>query len=116
MDTGKEVDVTVLRGSEGLVDLKQRLLEAVQAIIRKAESDDDVTLREFEAQQWTLICLVYRLAVALFLASRHARLDVTAWKDDWEVRDGFAIRSIKTLCGAVRFGRVYLKPRRGKKP
>ena len=49
----------------------------------------------------------------LFLASKNRRLDVSGWLDHWKVERNFAPRTIKTLCGTVTFGRVYLRPRRG---
>ena len=51
--------------------------------------------------------------MALFLASKNRRLDVSGWLDHWKVERNFAPRTIKTLCGTVTFGRVYLRPRRG---
>jgi len=114
MDSGKENNVEVAPGPDGVADLETRLRETVEDVIRTAKNNDEATLCDYEKQLWSQICLIFRLAVALFLATRHLRLDVTAWEKDWFVEDNFARRQIKTLCGLVTYGRAYLKPRRGK--
>ena len=63
-----------------MTDLETRLRNTVEEIIRTAKKHDDVTLCDYEKQLWSQICLLFRLAVAVFLATRHLGLDVTEWK------------------------------------
>ena len=44
-----------------------------------------------------------------FWRRRHERLDLGAWlAEGWRVKKEFAVRTIKTMCGPVRYGRAYL--------
>ncbi|MCH7729579.1 MAG: hypothetical protein IH991_24340 [Planctomycetes bacterium] len=113
MDTGTDVTAESPPSQEGIDQLAGQLRDQVEAIIRFAE-DYPSSLRAFEHTLWALVCVVYRLAVALFLANRHQRLDVSGWLDKWKIERLFAKRTLKTLCGEVTFGRVYLRPLRGK--
>jgi len=113
MDSGNDVNVKVQAGPEGIAQLESQLRDQVEAIISFAQADSHVSLLAFERALWLLICVVYRLAVALFLANKNLRFDVSGWLGHWKVERNFATRSINTLCGTVTFGRVYLRPRRG---
>jgi len=113
MDSGTHVNVEVQAGPEGIAQLEGQLRDQVEAIICFAQEDSHASLLGFERTLWPLVCVVYRLAVALFLANKNQRLDVSGWLDHWKVERNFATRTIKTFCGAVTFGRVYLRPRRG---
>jgi hypothetical protein len=114
MDSGTHVSVEVQAGPEGISQLEGQLRDQVEAIIGFSKEDSHASLLAFERALWPLVCVVFRLAVALFLATKHRRLDVSGWLDHWKVERNFATRTIQTLCGAVTFGRVYLRPRRGK--
>lgn len=104
----------VLPGPEGIDQLKEQLRKQVEDIILFAEQDEHSTLLGFEQKLAPLVYLIFRLAVALFLAYKHERLDVSPWLSQWKLENNFAKRTIQTLHGAVTFGRVYLRPRRGK--
>jgi hypothetical protein len=71
---------------------------------------DGLRLDQFQRGLWPKIALLFRLFVALFLAVRHQRLDLTSYRrEGWHVECRFAKRTIKTFCGAVRYGRAYLR-------
>ena len=112
MDSRSHVSVEVQAGPEGVGQLEGQLRDQVEAIIGFSKEDSDASLLAFERAVWPLVCVVFRLTVALFLASKNRRLDVSGWLDHWKVERNFAPRTIKTLCGTVTFGRVYLRPRR----
>jgi len=80
-------------------------------LIRFVRSDGDgVRLMEFERSLWPRVAVLFRLCVALFLALRHERLDLSEYEArGWRVKKEFATRTIKTLCGAVTYGRSYLR-------
>ena len=114
MDSGTHVNVEVQAGPEGIGQLEGQLRDQVEEIVRFSRDDSHVSLLAFERALWLLVCVIFRLAVALFLANRNRRLDVSGWLDHWKVERNFATRTIDTFCGAVTFGRVYLRRRRGK--
>jgi len=113
MDSGTHVNVEVQAGPEGIGQLEDQLRDQVEAIIAFAKDDSHARLLTFERALWPLVGVVFRLAVALFLAAKNQRLDVSGWLDHWKIERNFATRKIETLCGRVAFGRVYLRPRRG---
>ena len=113
MDSGTHVNVEVQAGPEGIGQLEDELRDQVEAIIAFAKDDSHARLLAFERALWPLVRVVFRLAVALFLATKNQRLDVSGWLDQWKIERNFATRKIETLCGMVKFGRVYLLPRRG---
>lgn len=113
MDSGTHVNVEVQAGPEGIGQLEDELRDQVEAIIAFAKDDCHTRLLAFERALWPLVRVVYRLAVALFLATKNQRLDVSGWLNQWKIERNFATRKIQTLCGMVKFGRVYLLPRRG---
>ena len=55
------------------------------------------------------------LLMQLFLLVRHRRLDLTACDPEgrYRVADEYATRNLNTCCGELRYGRVYLIPRKG---
>ena len=114
MDSGTHVNVEVQAGPEGISQLEGQLRDQVETIIGFCREDSHASLLAFERALWPLVCVVFRLAVALFLATKNQRLDLSRWLDQWKVERNFATRKIKTLCGEVIFGRVYLRPRDGK--
>ncbi len=114
MDSGTHVSVEVQAGPEGIGQLEGQLRDQFEAIIVFCKEDSHVSLLAFERALWPHVCVVFRVAVALYLAIKNQRLDVSGWLDHWKVERNFATRTIKTFCGAVTFGRVYLRPRRGK--
>jgi hypothetical protein len=80
-------------------------------LIRFVRSDGDgVRLMDFERSLWPRVAVLFRLCVALFLAVRHRALDLSGYEaEGWRVKKEFAPRTIKTLCGAVTYGRAYLR-------
>jgi hypothetical protein len=53
--------------------------------------------------------------IRLFLTARHERLDLQPFLDDQDYRAGepYAVRTLKTVYGAVKYGRQYLQSRVG---
>jgi hypothetical protein len=85
--------------------------ETVDEMVRFVREDTDaMQLPDFERSLWSRIALLFRLYVALFLAVRHQRLDLSSYEaEGWRVKKRFAPRTIKTLCGAITYGRAYLR-------
>jgi len=111
MDTGGEVTVKVPECPDGSAIIEARIRESVDEMIRFVHADTDaLRLVEFERVLWTQIAILFRLGVALFLAVRHQRLDVSVYvAEGWRVKKEFATRTIKTMCGPVTYGRAYLR-------
>lgn len=89
----------------------ERIRDATEELIAFILQDcDQHRLNQFERDLWTRLRGIFRLAVSLFLLVRHERLDLTGHQQDgWRVKKRFATRTIKTICGAVTFGRAYLR-------
>ena len=102
-------------GPDESLSIEQRLRKSVDELICFIGTETgSLQLLAFERALWLRIAHVYRLCVALFLALRNESLELQPWLGNgWRVRDLFATRTIKTLCGAVEYGRAYLE-RRGK--
>lgn len=111
MDRTVESNVSQAECPGSSEEIEQRIHEAVQAIIRFVQGDcDGLCLSAFENSLWPKVALLYRLLLGLFLAVRHERLDVKPHLTDgqYRVKDHFAVRTLKTFCGAVAYGRAYL--------
>jgi len=110
MDAG-EVTVQVPECPDGLDQIEARIRQTVDELIRFVRRDSDaLRLMDFERSLWSRVAVLFRLGVALFLAVRHQRLDLSGYEaDGWRVKKEFATRTIKTLCGAVTYGRAYLR-------
>src|SRR6478672_10149540 len=113
METGCDITVEVPNGPEAFAELEARLKDATQELIRWVRDESDgSTLFVFEKALWPRLALLYRLAVALFIAVRRERFDMDHWKDQgWRIKRSFSRRSVRTLCGAVTYGRAYLTRR-----
>jgi len=110
MDTGVDLTVEVPECPDASDQIERRLRETVDELIRVVrQGADERRLLDFERALWPWIALLFRLGVALFLAERHARLGLGTWlAEGWQVKREFAARTIKTMCGPVRYGRAYL--------
>lgn len=98
-------------------EIEQRLRQVVEEIIQSVKHNHQAsTLSALESWLWPQVGLVYRLLVALFLAVRHERLDLSPHTAGgaWRLESSFAVRAVKTLCGSVRYGRAYLVNRQRK--
>jgi hypothetical protein len=115
MDTGIDHTVEVPDCPDALNQIETRLRESVDELVRFVREDTEgLRLLDFERRLWLRMALLFRLGVALFLAVRHKRLDLGAWlTEGWRVKKEFATRTIKTMCGPVRYGRAYLTRRKG---
>jgi hypothetical protein len=107
----REASIQVRECPEVSDNIEARIREAVDELLRFVHSDSDpLQLLDFERSLWSHIAVLFRLCVALFLAVRHERLDLSSYEaDGWRVKKEFATRTIKTLCGAVTFSRAYLR-------
>jgi hypothetical protein len=110
MDTS-EVSVEVPGCPEGSESIEAQIREAVDELIRFVRNDTDtLQLMGLERSLWSRVSVLFRLCVALFLAVRHRCLDLSGYEaEGWRVKREFATRTIKTLCGAVTYGRAYLR-------
>lgn len=115
MDTGLDVTVEVPDCPDASAEIERCLRAAVDELIRWIREDSrDLRLKAFERVLWLRIALVCRWCVALFLAQGHQRLDLAGWlAEGWRVKKGFAVHTIKTLYGPVKYGRAYLTRRNG---
>lgn len=115
MDSGAEVTVEVPECPDASTQIEAQMRQAFDDLIGFVKQETQhFKLFEFERELWPRVALVFRLCVALFLAIRHHHLDLTGYTGNgWRVKDKFATRTIKTLCGAVRYGRAYLTRRNG---
>jgi hypothetical protein len=69
METGCDISVEVPNGPEAFPELEARLMDAVRDLIRWVRDESDgSTLFAFEKAMWPRFALLYRLAVALFVA------------------------------------------------
>lgn len=110
MDAG-EVSVQVPECQEASDNIEAQIRQAVDELIRFVRSDGDgVRLMDFERSLWPRVTMLFRLCVALFLAVRQEGLDLSGYEaQGWRVKKEFATRTIKTICGAVTYGRAYLR-------
>jgi hypothetical protein len=110
MDSG-EVGVQVPECPEGSDHVEAQIRQAVEELIGFVRRDSEtLQLMEFERLLWSRVAVLFRLCVALFLAVRHRGLDLSGYEaEGWRVKKEFATRTIKTLCGAVTYGRAYLR-------
>jgi hypothetical protein len=110
MDAG-EVTVQVPKCPDGLNQIEAQIRLAVDELIRFVRNDSGtLRLMDFERSLWSRMAVLFRLGVALFLAVRHECLDLSGYEaEGWHVKKEFATRTIKTLCGAVTYGRAYLR-------
>ena len=110
MDAG-EVSVQVPECQEASDNIEAQIRQAVDELIRFVRSDGDgVRLMDFERSLWPRVAVLFRLCVVLFLAVRHEGLDLSGYEaQGWRVKKEFATRTIKTICGAVTYGRAYLR-------
>jgi hypothetical protein len=115
MDTGFKATVETPECPDGSVELESQVRETVDELIRFVSEDSDaLKLVNFERSLWSRIAVLFRLCVALFLAVRHERLDVSQYTGNgWRVKNAFARRTINTTCGPVRYGRAYVTRRNG---
>jgi hypothetical protein len=115
MDVAVDLTVEVPECPDAAEHIERRMRETMDELLRFVR-DDAHTLRllDFEQALWPWIAMLFRLAVALFLARRHARLDLGGWlAEGWRVKKEFAARTIKTMCGPVKYARAYLTRRNG---
>lgn len=115
MDTGIDGNIEVRTGPDGFEGIEEDIRRTVEELIDFVRADSgSPRLLEFERGLWPRIALLYRLFVALFLAVRHQGLDLKQWlAGGWRIKNGFAARTIKTMCGPVTYGRAYLTRRGG---
>ena len=115
MDTGVDLTVEVPECPDASAQIEKRLRETVDELVRFVRQDTgELRLLDFERALWPRIAMLFRLCVALFLAERHIRLGLGTWlAEGWRIKREFAVRTIKTLCGPVRYGRAYLTRRNG---
>jgi hypothetical protein len=108
---GSEFSVRVPECPEALDNIEAQIRQVVDELIHFVRSDSDtLQLMGFERSLWSRVAVLFRLCVALFLAVRHRRLDLSTYQaEGWRVKKEFATRTIKTLCGAVTYGRAYLR-------
>jgi hypothetical protein len=110
MDAG-EVSVQVPECPDASDLLEAQIRQTADGLIRFVRSDSDaLCLMDFERSLWSHVTVLFRLCVALFLAVRHRRLDLSGYEvEGWRIKKPFATRTIKTLCGTVTYGRAYLR-------
>lgn len=110
MDVG-EVSIQVPECPEASDKLETRIRQAMDELICFVRSDSgSLRLLDFERSLWPQIAVLFRLCVAMFLALRHERLNLWDYEaQGWRVKREFATRTVKTICGAVTYGRVYLR-------
>ncbi len=115
METGCDISVEVPNGPEAFAELEARLKDAMQDLVRWVRHENDGhSLFAFEKALWPQFALLYRLTVALFIAVRRERFDMDHWKaQGWRIKRSFSRRSVRTLCGAVSYGRAYLTRHHG---
>lgn len=108
-DAGQSTDCEAV-GPGSFQEIEQRITATVADLICWVRRDCDAfRLCGFEELLWPKIALLYRLFVALFLAWRHERLNLQPHRDGrYRLKERFATRMIKTLCGVVAYGRAYL--------
>ena len=75
----------------------------------------DLTFWQFEKQLLVRVAVLGACLIRLFLTARHERLEVQPFLKDGKHRfgDGYAQRTLKTVYGAVTYGRQYLMSRGG---
>jgi len=111
MDGAAKLNVFQAESPGSSEEIEQRIRQAVEETIEFVRHEcGQLRLSSFEDSLWSKVALLYRLLVGLFLAVRHERLDLEPHLESgrYRVKDGFAERTIKCLCGAVRYGRAYL--------
>jgi len=110
MDVG-EVSIQVPECPEASDKLETRIRQAVDELIRFVRNDGgSLRLMDFERSLWPRTAVLFRLCVAMFLAPRHERLNLSDYEaHGWRVKKDFATRTVKTICGAVTYGRAYLR-------
>ena len=115
METDCEFNVEVPECPDASGEIETQIRQTVDELISFVNQDSDaLKLIELEQSLWSRVAILFRLFVALFLAVRHQRLDVSKCTGNgWRVKEEFAPRTIKTMCGPVRYGRAYLTRRNG---
>jgi len=110
MDTGK-TNIQVAECPDESKEIEARIRQAVEELISFVRDDaGDLRLVDFERALWSRMTALFRLGVKMFLALRHERLDLSRYEaEGWRVKKAFATRTIKTLGGAVTYGRAYLR-------
>ena len=106
-----EVSIQVPECPEASDKLETQIRQAVDELIGFVRSDSGtLRLMDFERSLWSRMALLFRLCVAMFLALRHERLSLSDFEaGGWRVKKEFATRTVKTICGAVTYGRAYLR-------
>jgi hypothetical protein len=69
---------------------------------------------DFEKELFTRLRRLGCLLIALFLLTRHQRLDLKAWLGGHRLADAWVPRRLKTIFGTVRYARAYLARQRGR--
>lgn len=115
MKTDRNVTVEVPECPDASVEIEKQIRQAVDEVISFISTDtDDLKLVDFERSLWSLVGRQFQLCVALFLAVRHQRIELSEYTGNgWRVKDDFSQRTIKTMGGQVRYGRAYLTRRNG---
>jgi hypothetical protein len=112
MDAG-DINVEVPGCPEACENIEAQIRQTLDELIRFIRGDSDALgLMDLERALWPRMRLLLRWCVALFLAVRRQRLDLSCYEaEGWRVKQEFAPRTIKTLYGAVTYGRAYLRRR-----
>jgi hypothetical protein len=97
-------------------ELRQRLHQRLDLAIDACLNDyPKASFFDFEKGLLTHLSALGLLLMQLFLLNRHLRLDLAAAdpQQRYRIGDEYAVRSLNTACGELRYGRTYLIPRKG---
>ena len=115
MDPGADISVEVPDRPDASSVLDDRLHDAVRSLVLWVREENTASsLWAFEKALLLRIALLYRLAVALFIALRREGLDLEQSRaPGWRIKQLFARRAVQTFHGAVTYGRAYVIRRHG---
>src|ERR1051326_4682122 len=102
-----------------LDELRRQLHQRLDAAIDACQNDyQQASFLDFEKALLPHLSALGLLLMQLFLLVRHQCLDLTAADPQgrYRVANDYATRSLKTTCGELQYGRVYLVPRKGGGP
>ena len=96
-----EISIQVPECPEASDKLEAQIRQAVDELIGFVRSDSgSLRLMDFERSLWSQMAVLFRLCVAMFLALRHERLNLSGYEaDGWRVKKELATRTVKTICG-----------------
>jgi len=94
------------------VSAREAAKTAFERLLAYCESCDS-SFAAFERELLVRIATVGVCLIRLFLTARHERLDLQPFLDDhrYRVGEAYATRTLKTVYGAVDYGRQYLQAR-----